>query len=88
MAVTVAEFDGQRGVGDQHGEGSSGVGAADADALTADRHDAGVVGEALHPDRFECWPGRRPGRAGAAEPQRLFGGERVRPGAEQGSGVV
>ena len=72
MAVAVVELDSERGVGDHHGEGSSGVDAADADALTADRHNAGVVGEALHPYRFQRWPGRRPGWTEPAEPQHLF----------------
>jgi hypothetical protein len=43
VAVAVVELDCQRDVGDLHGQGSSGVGAADDDALASDGDSPGVV---------------------------------------------
>ena len=45
-----------------------------------------LLATALHGDRLGRWPGRRPGRAGAAQPAGLVPGQRVGPGAQQLAG--
>jgi hypothetical protein len=46
-----------------------------------------VIGEPLHPDRLLRWPGWRAGGMHSAQPQDLFGWQRVGPGAQQRSSL-
>jgi hypothetical protein len=50
--VAVVEFDGEGGLGDQHGEGLVLAGAAEGYLLPDDHDHAGVAGPALDPDRL------------------------------------
>jgi hypothetical protein len=86
-AGVLAEVDADGLGGDVDGDDLPGVDAAEGDLLPGDHDDAGVAGPPLGGDRFGGGPGRRPGRAGAAQQPGLGPGQRAGLGAQQHAGL-
>ncbi len=81
----VAVVDAKGGVGGFDGEGCSGVGGADVDALAGDDQRSAAADTAFDPDRFRCRSGWRSGGAGVADAGDFGGCQRVGQAAQQGA---